>query len=531
MNYVFDNFELDDARAELRRDGVRVPVEPQVFELIRLLVAARHRVVTREEIFEVVWDNRIVSDAALSSRIRDARKAIGDDGTQQRLIRTIQRRGLRFVGEAREIRPGEARPEQSQTAEPVAAATTERTRPGDILDRPAVAVMPFENRSDDPSDIYLADGLTQEITAALSAWRYFPVVSRNTALRLKGAAMSAPDIGQSTGARYILSGSFKRSGKRVKINVSLTDTQLDEQIWAERIVRDTDQLVELEEEIAAQVVTIVAPELAGAEARRIIRKPADDLTAWELAMRAAWLIDQGLSGDFAQAEKLARDAIERAPEWGLPYTLIAIAKFQQAMLGFSNADSNLAFSGALDAARQALEIDRSAWLAHALSAVGELWTNRNHDKAILHVNRAIELNPSAAMNYHFGGCITGFSGDPEGARRYQERLFRLDPLYPYAAVIEADLGLWHLLDKQFTEADDRLSRAHTWDPKYGRALQRRIALGGLTGDRESAMAAARALSDLGLSLDYKVIAASYPFRNPDHSDLFLDGLRRSGVNF
>ena len=201
------------------------------------------------------------------------------------------------------------------------------------------------------------------------------------------------------------------------------------------------------------------------------------------------------------------------------------------MLNFSGADSAKAFSDALETAKQALEIDRGAWIAHALTAVGELWTNHNHDKAILHVGRAIELNPSAAMNYHFGGCITGFSGDPEGARHHQERLFRLDPLYPYAAVIEADLGLWHMLDKQFAEADERLTRSQTWDPGYGRALQRLIALGGLTGNREAARDAARRLSDLGLPLKFETIAASYPFRNPDHAELFLDGLRRSGVNF
>ncbi|MEM7319356.1 MAG: hypothetical protein AAF408_10100, partial [Pseudomonadota bacterium] len=155
----------------------------------------------------------------------------------------------------------------------------------------------------------------------------------------------------------------------------------------------------------------------------------------------------------------------------------------------------------------------------------------NHERALLHVNRAIDLNPSAAMNYHFGGCITGFAGDPESARKHQERLFRLDPLYPYTAVIEADLGLWHLLDEEFPEADHRLHRAHRWDPRYGRALQRQIALAGLKGDREAAAVAARKLSELGLPLNFDAIAASYPFQNPDHGEMFLDGLRRSGVNF
>ena len=526
MIYAFENFELDDARAELRRDGEPVPVEPQVFALIKLLVSARDRVVTRDEIFAAIWDNRFVSDAALSSRLRDARKALGDDGTQQRLIRTIQRRGVRFVGDAREV-------ERAETCEAGMddRSTPDRTAPDDLLERPCVAVMPFDCLSDDPCDRIVVDGLTAEITAALSAWRSFPVVSQGTTLRLRDAGLGGRDVGIRTGARYVLNGSLRRSGSQIKVSVTLTDTTLDQQIWAERITRDADLLVELEEEIAAQVVTLITPELEGAEARRVLRKPANDLTTWELAMRAAWLIDQGAEADFAQAERLAETAIERAPEWTLPYTLIAIAKFQQAMLGFSGADSSEAFSETLKAAKQALEIDRGSWIAHALTAVGELWTNRNHERALLHVNRAIALNPSAPTNYHFGGCITGFSGDPEGARQLQERLFRLDPLYPYTAVIEADLGLWHLLDREFADADSHLARAHRWDPCYGRALQRQIALGGLTGNRDSAMAAARKLSDLGLSLNHETIAASYPFRDPDHEELFLDGLRRSGVNF
>ena len=139
MIYAFENFELDDARAELRRDGEPVAVEPQVFELIKLLIRARDRVVTRGEILKEIWDDRIVSEATLSSRLRDARKAIGDDGTRQRLIRTVQRRGLRFIGEAREVRSAETR---QAAREPLAAP--EQSVADDILDRPAIAVMPFE---------------------------------------------------------------------------------------------------------------------------------------------------------------------------------------------------------------------------------------------------------------------------------------------------------------------------------------------------------------------------------------------------
>lgn len=246
-------------------------------------------------------------------------------------------------------------------------------------------------------------------------------------------------------------------------------------------------------------------------------------------MRASWLMGQGAQADFAEAERLAACAIERAPDWTLPHTLIAQAKFQQAMLGFSAADASTAFSETLVAARKALEIDHGSWIAHALTAVGELWTNGDHERALLHVKRAISLNPSAPVNYHFCGCIMGFSGDPTAARLYQQRLFRLDPTYPYGAVIEADLGLWHMMDNDFPEAAARLARSRRWDPRYGRALQRQIALCGLTGEHEAARAAAQQLRALNLPLSVDLIASTYPFRNPDHGAIFADGLRRSGV--
>ncbi|WP_158968228.1 winged helix-turn-helix domain-containing protein [Chachezhania sediminis] len=524
MRYVFADFELDADRAELRREGQVVPVEPQVFDLLNLLVGAGDRIVTRDEIFDRIWGDRIVSDAALSSRVRDARKAIGDDGKAQKYIRTIQRRGLRFVGAAQKIVPGVV---AAQT--PALAPTSPQPAP-DSFERPAVAVLPFDDLTSDGRPSPLADCLTMELSAALSAWRYFPVIAHTSAARFRGSPLSAADIGAALKARYLVSGSIRNLGNRLKVQVTLTDTETDTQIWADRIAQDVAGVLDLEEEVAALIATAVSPELEGAEARRIMHKAPADLTAWDMSMRAAWLLSQRNPDVLSEAEALATAAANHAPGWVLPYTLIAMSRFHQAMSGFSVADSGQAFQPTLEAARRALEVDQTAWIAHALTAVGELWSNRTHDRALLHVEKALELNPSAAINYHFGGCITGFSGDPTKARTYQERICRVDPVYPYRAVIEADLGLWHMLDGNWAEADDHLARAQSWDPAYGRALQRRMVLSGLTGNRDAAQAAARRLADLGQTLDPHAIIASYPFRRDDHREMFLQGLRFAGFN-
>jgi hypothetical protein len=146
------------------------------------------------------------------------------------------------------------------------------------------------------------------------------------------------------------------------------------------------------------------------------------------------------------------------------------------------------------------------------------------------VHRAIELNPSACQAYRFGGCITGFAGDPAAARRHQERIFRIDPAYCYSAVIEVDLGLWRMIEGDLAEAGLHLQRAGQWDPGYGRACQRQVALGGLTGDRRLWERAKARLAELGVPLARDQILNSYPFRVAAQREVFLTGLRRAGVN-
>lgn len=517
MAFAFDRYVLDVERCELLRDGHPVSVEPQVFDLLELLVSSRGRIVTREEIFERIWGNRIVSDAALSSRVRDARRAIGDDGTTQRMIRTVHRRGLRFVGEVRD-----------EAEESHVEAATFHDQVESFFERPAVVILPFRDISEDGA-AGLVESLDRAVAAAFSAWRIFPVVSRPTAGRYADA--DSVTLIAETGARYALNGILRAAETGIRVQVELTDIEADRLLWSDRILREHGAMQDPEEELAAQIAILAMPELEGAEARRALRKPESELTSWELAMRASWMIRSGGATDFTEAERLAEAAADLRPDWGLPYSLIAVARFQRAMRSFSAADSRTAFAGTLEAARRALEIDDRAWIAHALCGVGELWTNHNHERALRHVNRAIELNPSASMNYHFGGCVAGFSGDLETARKHQERLLRMDSVYPYTAVIEADLGLWHLLEAQHDAAEERLTRAHRWDPGYGRALQRMVSLYGLRGERDQALAAARKLSDLGLPLDLQTIMASYPFRRSEDRDMFIDGLKCSGVNF
>jgi TolB-like protein/Flp pilus assembly protein TadD len=524
----FENFDLDTITFELRQNGASVPIEPQVLELLVHLVRNRGRLVTRDELVETVWRGRVVSDTAVTSRIKSARQALGDDGQAQRLIRTVHGRGVRFVGTVREDAPAAdpvARPPTAGLAQDAHGAVEAAV--AQVMERPAIAVLPFVNLGDGPG--HLADGLTDDIIAGLSAWRWFPVLSRNAVYHRNNPSIPPAERGRQLSARYVLSGTVQLAGTRMKVRASLTDAESGLVLRADSLVREMDEVFALEEELAREIVGALEPELQTAERQRVMRKPPECLTAWDLAMQASWHMHRMTPADFRAAELLASRAAERDPAWSFPYALIAFVKFQQAMRGWSSANARTAFQETHSAARAALEIDDRAWIAHALSGVGELWTNANHGRALGHLQTALTLNPTANWTYHFHGCVSGFAGHLDNAQTSGARIFRIDPHYIYTAVVKADLALWAMLEGRLDDAVRLIDEALDRDPGYGRGVQRLAAIHGLRGDRAKAQAAVRRLSALGQPTSRDYFLSSYPFLCPNHRETFMHGLGRAGV--
>ncbi|BAR56337.1 TolB-like protein [Bradyrhizobium diazoefficiens] len=227
MRFCFENNVLDGDLRELTCAGVAVPLQPQVFDLLLYLVAQRARVVSKDDLISQIWSDRIVSDSALNSRINAARKALGDDGATQRLIKTIPRKGFRFVGEVREDVAVTLAP-----AEPAAAPA--RT----VADRPAIAVLAFENMSGDPEQDYFGDGICEDILTALSKQRWFMVIARNSSFIYKGRAVHIRQIAEELGVRYIVEGSVRKAHNRVRITAQLNDAASGSHLWAERYDRE-----------------------------------------------------------------------------------------------------------------------------------------------------------------------------------------------------------------------------------------------------------------------------------------------------
>jgi TolB-like protein/Tfp pilus assembly protein PilF len=462
-----------------------------------------------------------VSESALSSRIKFARQALGDDGAAQRWIRTVHGQGFRFVGVATVEGPP-----------PSGGSSGATDRLAEVMARPMVAVFPFEQEHPDPRDAYFVDGLAEDLMAELASWRWFPILSRNAAFDPARRALPIAERAAAFGARYAIGGRIQRAERQARLSIELVDAASGAQLWSARFERDLDGLVEMQTQIAQEVFQRISPELNSAERRRILRKPPADLTAWDLTMKALWVLNQPSRNDFAGALEQLESATRLDPASPLSWSLISLIRYEAALKGWVGGDVagvQRHFQDMLAAARKAIEIDPADWMGHSLASVGELWSEASYARARYHADQAIELNPSAGLAHHFSGCIYGFGGELEAAVAVQGQAFHVDPNYLHGDVVQADLGLWRYLMGDFDTSRLHLERAIAENPTNQRARQRQVALLGRLGDEAAAREALEQLVAIGGPLTGAYVAASYPFQRREHFELFAEGLRRAGV--
>jgi TolB-like protein len=291
LQFFFGDQLIDVERRELRRRGELIALEPQVFDMLVYLVQNRDRVVSKDDLLAAVWGGRIVSDSALSSRITAVRKAIGDTGGEQGLIRTVPRKGFRFIGTVCE--------EQERAP---------ATSPSPRL---SIVALPFVSLSSDPEQEYFADSVTDDLTTDLSRISGAFVIARSTAFTYKGKPIDAKQIGRELGVRYVLEGSVRRASEQVQVNVQLIDAESGMHIWADRFDTNRADLATAQNEITGRLARTLDLELVEAEARRIAREKAADPDARDLVMRG-WAWYYRARSEVAGQE--ARQAFERALE-------------------------------------------------------------------------------------------------------------------------------------------------------------------------------------------------------------------------
>ena len=396
-------------------------VEPKVFDLLLHLIENRDRVVSKDDLIAKVWRNRSISDSALTHAINAARNAIGDDGKKQRLIRTFSRRGYRFVGSVR-------RQAGEEPAAGLDGATSAPNGPAlPLPDKPSIAVLPFHNIGDDPEQEYFVDGLVEDIITALSRFKSLFVIARNSSFAFKGQSPDVRDVGRRLGVRYVLEGSVRKSGSRLRVTGQLIDAESGAHLWADRFDGSLGDVFALQDSLTASVVSLIAPRVERAEIERARATPAGDLKAYDLLLRAQALMRTRSRPEIEQAIGLLRQAVTIDAGYARAFANLAWACWQFVTQGFGHRD-HPTVAGMVDAARRGLALDSED--SHVAAIAASILSLPGGDPASgpALIEKAVLLNPSNVDALRIAGVIFGYLGELDGAIGYLQRAERLNHL-------------------------------------------------------------------------------------------------------
>jgi len=416
---AFGDHRLDIVRRELRRGSDLITLEPKAFDLLAFLVQNRDRVVSKDDLLQAVWGGRIVSESALTTRINAVRRALGDDGASQRLVRTFIRKGIRFIGEVTEVSnptassPGDVSSRVSTTAE-----------------KPSIAVLPFANLSGDPEQDYFVDGMVEEITTAISRLPWLVVIARNSGLTYKGKGADVKQVSQELGVRYVLAGSVRKVGNRVRIAGQLIHSATGAHIWADRFDGTLDDIFDLQDRIASSVVVAIEPRLHFAEIERASRKPTGSLDAYDFYLRALAQAAKRTNDSLAEAVRLLNRALELDPTYAPAMEYVSSCRVLQGSRHW------IPSSGP--------EVDEG--IAMARRAISAAWDNPivltgagfalaflagENETALSAIDRAIVLNPNYARAFSLRALVLVFLNRPDEAIPAAQEAMRLSPRSPW----------------------------------------------------------------------------------------------------
>jgi TolB-like protein len=520
MIYTFQHYSLDVERRELRRGQDLVPVEPQVLDLLQYLIRNRDHVVSKDELIAAVWNGRIISESAVSSRITAVRQAVGDSGEQQRLIRTVARKGFRFVGEIQESSREDAHPALQGAAKAAAALV--------LPDKPSIAVLPFQNLSGDPEQEYFADGVVEDIISALSCKRWLFVIARNSSFTYKGRTVDVKQVGRELGVRYVLEGSVRKAANRVRITGQLIDAATGAHLSADRFDGDLEDIFDLQDRMTASVVGAIAPKLEQAEIERAKRKPTEKLDAYDYFLRAMASFYQRSRDANDEALRLFYKAIEVDSDFATAYGMAAWCYGWRNLSGWITDRAGEVCEGARLAWR-ATELGKDDAVAlarggHALALLlGDL------DSGIAFIDRALVLDPNLARGWVASGWVRAYRGEPDMAIEHQARAMRLSPLDPTLYHMRVGTAFAHMLDGRFDEASSWAERAFLEEPNYHPAAIVKAASNALAGRMEEARYAMDRLRQIDPALRISNLKERHPIRRPADLARFAEGLRMAGL--
>jgi TolB-like protein len=526
--YRFEAYTLDADRYELRRGADLVPVEPQVFGVLLHFVRSRGRIVSRDDLIAGVWDGRIVSESTLNSRVSAVRHAIGDDGEQQRLIRTLPHKGYRFIGLVQES--NEARKEGVQVG--IDGHEEIRSAPGCTSplsrDKASILVFPFANLSADSEQDCFIDGLVDDITAALSRFRHLLVIGRSVTRGHRHQTLDLRQLAAELGARYVIEGTLRKEESRIRIAAQLIDSSTMACLWASRFDGNLRNTFNLQDQITASVVGALVSKVEQVEIERIKIGPKRKLDAYSCTLRGLDNLHQWTKDGIDEALHLFQKAIEIEPEFASAYAMAAYCYVQRQSYGWIT-DRPGETAECVQLALRAAELGKDdalalAKAAHAISAVGG-----DVEGGASLIERAIRLNPHLTAAWYVSGWIMLWLGKPEVAIQHLQHAIKLSPYDRLVFKIHAAVAYAHFFSRRYDASVASASEALSARPNYLTALRVASASHGLGGRLIEGRQLMAKMCQLDPGLHVSGLADQAPFRREKDSAKWAGALQRMGL--
>ncbi len=520
MRYRFDDFQLDTEQFELKKSGELVHCEPQVLELLVFLIANRAQMVSKDELLNAVWAGKVVSDSALSSRIKMARQLLDDDGQKQRYIRTVHRKGFRFVAD---VVTDDGLPPATSTDQ-----TDQRAVESPPTKKPIVAVLPFTNRSTVEGQDYFADGMTDDTIAQLSKHRWLDVVARNTSFGLKHSSMDIRQLGKELNVRYVVDGSVQRAQEQIRINVHLIDAGSGHHLWSERFDRTFSDIFALQDEITAKIVARIEPEIGFAERRRLVQSRPANLQTWDCFHLGIYHFYRFTGVDNEEAQRLLKRCQSLDPQFGEGFAWWAYAAVL-GMVYWQTRPTQETLNEALIACDHALSLDDRNATFHALRA-RILLARQEYDAAIAGNEIAISLNPTFAAAYCGLGDSLAYEQRYDEALEYFTQAIALSPNDPQLWAFYTYGALALLFKGDFSEALNWTRKASNIpNYQYWTTAHQAIALHHLGATKDAQHATNKLMSQApNFSLAFAKEKLFY-LKEQSQIDFYLESLTELGI--
>ena len=338
---------------------------------------------------------------------------------------------------------------------------------GEIFAQPAIAVLPFDNMSGDPEQEYFVDGLTEDIITALSIWRSFPVIARNSTFAYKGQSPDIRQVGEELGARYVLEGGVRKGGSRLRITAQLIDATTGHHLWAERYDRQVEDIFDLQDEITHRITAIVAPEVERAEQKRSVAKETANLTAWEYRQRGMAMLEKFSKEGNAEARDYFERAIGLDPGYSLAFAGLSSTHNRDLMLEFSD-DRAESAKHAFEAATRSVELDQAESYAHAMLSIAHMWPSR-YDASIVEAERSVEINPSNSTALAILGTALDAVGRHDDAIERIKQSVLVNPRDPRIHIYFSTLARAYHGAKRYEEAVDTAQKIISERPDFPHA--------------------------------------------------------------